>query len=446
MTKPSKKRVYDIYSVINPLYLLSKICGLSSVIITPKNFNQERIKTSLFGVIYTIFLISAIVITDICITVKYDELPNVGDRTRGVFLLELVTNSTVAVLGMGVSLMHHRKLMNAILFKITVFDELLNWRFVSTLRRNGRCIFIQILFLILFFMCVFLVDYLTVTNGEGNLCIWKIFLISSYLCNFIRVLTVTQYVNFVLLLKQKLQTLNNSIFLLTNSVNIGTEYNNQDILFKTTNFSETSQLNINFAENFKEKFQFWCKTYMHNGFKHAFKFSQNPDRLLRLRASRILYDLLTDTCHMINSMYGFQMLICTTGNFILTIIILSYGIKSLLSHDESKETYTLPVFNPLLWAAILFIMQICPMASCSAASNESENTVILIQKMLLFPENDPEIVAEFQLFLQQLKTRNIQFSAMGFFNINYKNLGTFVGGGVTLLLMVLQFQKVNNLF
>ncbi|KAJ9599866.1 hypothetical protein L9F63_009813 [Diploptera punctata] len=390
---------------------------------------------------------SVILVIAIFVTINYEKLPNVSDRTRGVYLFEMLTNSTVAVLGMATSLMKHRKNMNTILFKMTVFDELLNWRVVGTLRRNGRYIFMQMSFLILFYMCVFVVDYLTGTFNEDKFYIWRIFLIFSYVCTFVRALTITQYVNFVQLLKQKLRTLNNNIFLPANSA-YATESSNQDILFKKTNFAKlkSAQLNGICAEKFDDKFHVWCNTYMRNNFNYAFTFSHNPERLIRLRASRILYDLLCDICHIINSIYGFQMLICTIGNFILITITMSYGIISVLSHDEFNETYTFPVFNPLLWTAMLFMMQLCPMISCSAASNESEKIVILIQKMLLIPENDPEILTELQLFSQQLNLRNIKFTAMEFFNINLKNLGTFVGGGTTLLLMILQFEKVNNLF
>ena len=443
MTKNLATKAYDIYSIITPMYYLSKFFGLAPMTFTVTHLKQKILRTSVFSSIYTIFLMSVIVIINVYTIINKDKLPDTDERARGVFILEMLTYGTTAVLGLGASLMKHRNVMNTLLFKVSIFDELLCSENTNTMKRNRVFVFVQTIVLITVYTCIFLEDFLLVIFDKDYSYVWKINMITVYVCTSIIAITITQYVDLVQLLKQKINTLNHNIILTMNLADGTTE----DILFKTINIYDSNifEASIIRVEKFEKRFKKWCNAYMNNNFTSAFRFSSSHI-IIRFRASRVLYDVLCDICHMINSMYGFQILIFTTSNFILMNTSLSYGIISLLTYDESNEKYRYPACVSLLWGMMLFIMQMCPRASCSAASNESDKLTTSIQKLLLIPEVDPEIVAELQLFSQQVNARRIKFTAMGFFTVNCRNLGTIVGACITLLLILLQFQKVNNLF
>ena len=434
----------DIYSLIMPIYYLSKMFGLSAMSVRAKQHKGRRLYTSLFSVLYTMFLILVIVAANIIVIINYERLPNPGERTRGIIVLEMLTYCITAVLGMGVTLIKHRSMLNILLFKISIFDELLILKNTNMIKINRIFICIQIIVLISVFLCFDLADFILIILDKGTSLTWQLCLICGYIATFINAIIITQFVDFVKLLKQKIHILNNSIKLNM----IPAENINEDILFKEINFYDLENLKTQgtYVENFEEIFKGWCNSYMSKSFNNALKICRNNDRMIRIQALRILQDILFDICDLINSIYGFQMLIFTVGNFISITSALSYGIISLLPEDHLNKKVHLFAKFPFLWAFLYFTMQLCPMASCSTASNESHQTAILIQKLLMIPEVDRRVVAELQLFSQQLNTRQIEFTAMGFFGINYRNLGAIVGACLTILIMLLQFQNVNNLF
>ena len=445
-THPEKSSIGTIYSTIRPLYYLSKICGIFPLKFINTNGNEEKFCFSVTNVFYSIFLMMLIVITEVIVILNHDKLPDVGDRTRGMFILEAVICIIITFLLMGTSLIKHKKITNELLFKFSIFDELMNNNNATMMKRNEKFVFVQTIMLILVYMCIFIADYALAAFSEYTTYIWKMHIICEYFCTFINVIIITQFVDFVQLLKQKITILNNII--VTNRAENNMEESNQDILFKSTKISKPKRIELCAGyinkRNFEKRFKDWCDNYLKNSFSS--RFNSCNSRRIRFQALRICQDILYDICYMLNSLYGIQFLIFTLSNFFLITSNMSYGIISILLYMEENKPHFFPAYSPILWATMIFIMQICPMVSCSITSNESKKTILIIQKILLLPEDDPEVLAELQLFLQQLNNRNIKFTAMDFFTINYKNLGTIVGASVTLLLMFLQFQRVRNLF
>ncbi|KAJ9599865.1 hypothetical protein L9F63_009812 [Diploptera punctata] len=388
---------------------------------------------------------SLISMIDCIIILNNDKLPDVGERTRGMFVLESLNSGISTILIMTISLMKHIKITNILLFKFSIFDELFNSGNIAMMRRNEMFVFIQTLIIIFVFNCIFIADFVVVTSDKNITHIWKAHVIGEYISTFISVITITQFVDFVQLLKQKIITINNNL-IKTRFDGDGEEECNQDILFKTYTYYDMKVFQVSAElknkDNFEEKFKKWCDSHITLNFDDSFKLSQAKN----IRALRICQDILCDICCMLNSLYGTQLLIFTIFNFLAMTSNLSYGIISLLTRVENQQTYRFPVYDSFLWAAMIFIIQLYPMASCSETSNESKKTLILIHKFLLKPGVDPEVLTELKLFSQQVNNRTIKFSAMDFFTINYKNLGAMVGASVTVLLMFLQFQHVNNLF
>jgi hypothetical protein len=79
-------------------------------------------------------------------------------------------------------------------------------------------------------------------------------------------------------------------------------------------------------------------------------------------------------------------------------------------------------------------------ATCSATSEEANRTVTLLHKLLLLPELHPATAAEIQLFLQQVRDRKPNFTAWGFFTLNYSLLVSTIGAIATYLVILVQMQ------
>jgi hypothetical protein len=79
-------------------------------------------------------------------------------------------------------------------------------------------------------------------------------------------------------------------------------------------------------------------------------------------------------------------------------------------------------------------------ATCNAASEEANRSVIPLQKLLLLPELQPATAAEIQLFLQQVRDRKPKVTAWDVFIINYGFLVSTAGAVATFLVILVQIQ------
>jgi hypothetical protein len=100
----------------------------------------------------------------------------------------------------------------------------------------------------------------------------------------------------------------------------------------------------------------------------------------------------------------------------------------------------LNVVNPVIWSLMEFLKLLWIAAACSAACEEANRSVTLLQKLLLQPELHPATTTEIQLILQQIRDRTPKFTAWEVFTINYSLLGSIVGAIVTYLVILVQMQ------
>jgi hypothetical protein len=138
-------------------------------------------------------------------------------------------------------------------------------------------------------------------------------------------------------------------------------------------------------------------------------------------------------------MYGLQILLCIVSAFIEITTNLSYAITELKETDINMELYQYIAIG-VIWSLIAFLKLLWIAAACSAACEEANRSVTLLQKLLLQPELRPAPAAEIQLFLQQVRDRTPKFTAWDFFSIKYSLLGSIVGAIVTYLVILVQMQ------
>ncbi|XP_069677283.1 putative gustatory receptor 28b [Periplaneta americana] len=74
-----------------------------------------------------------------------------------------------------------------------------------------------------------------------------------------------------------------------------------------------------------------------------------------------------------------------------------------------------------------------------AEITQANRTAVLVHK-LLSKTKDPEVREELQLFSLQLLHRKVQFTACGFFPLDFTLLYSIVGAVTTYLVILIQFQ------
>jgi hypothetical protein len=433
----------DVYTNIISIYYLSKVMGLAPLSLTYTHDKASRVtvtlKTSIFGVLYNLFLIIWIIGAQ-CYDLASTEFPDTEGRTKKVMVFESVIYRLSGVTNLAMSVTRIRKEMEKILYKMYVVDNLFDTT-CDTLTSNQKCLLIQIVSLTPIILIIYVADILAVTSDFS---VWTLFGLNIYVCSFIKLVTIIQFVNLTSLLRQKFQILNSCLASPENPTEYGTESNLWETLLQTPHFGNEDNWKDD-ALQMEEFYQALNRRHYINIIRQdstsiSMQNSWLHKEKLRFRALRIIWDVLCDVSSSVNAMYGLQILLCITSAFIKITANLSYSIISINANVSTDVDFNRDVLLPIIWALMEFLLVFSITATCSAATGEANRSVTLLQKLLLLPELHPATAAEIHLFLQQVRDLKLRFTAWDVFPIYYTLLGSTVGAVTTFLVMLLQFQ------
>ena len=435
----------DIFSSIIPMYYLSKLMGLAPL--TPAYTHDKQcrdgitLKTSVPAVLYTVLLIIGIAAAQCFVLTffRFDTLNWGTEKTKQLQVSEFVVSGISCVTCLAIGLTRIRKEMDSLLHKVSVIDTLLGTK-NNILRSNEIYMWMQVTSLETILVIVYANDFVSV-NSVSNIGLTAT---AIYVCNFIKNVTIMQFVNLVSLLKQKFKILNSYHGSDENPTQHSNDNNLWEILLQTPRFrnedtwkDDALQIQAFYRALNRRRYsniimQDCTNITIQNSWLHKEK--------LRFRALRIIWDVLCDISSSVNSMYGLQILLFTVSAFIKITANLSYAIISLYTKDSANANLYRDEILPIILALMEFLQMFWIAASCSATSEEANRTVTLLQKLLLLPELHPATAAEIQMFLQQVKDRKPNFKAWDFFTINYGLLCTTVGTIATYLMILVQMQ------
>jgi gustatory receptor len=433
----------NIYSNIIPIYYLSKLVGLAPFSLVCSRDKGTRVyvslKNSVLRILYTVLLIMLIIGVQCSVFTFYFKL-HVKLETSSVYISEQIIGVISSITSLAVSLTKIRKEMNKLLNKVSVIDELFHTH-DDVLKRNENFLRIQIISLISIVFIIYLNDILMLESPSG---MWTLYFITEYFCSFIDVVTTAQFVNLILLLKQKFQILNRYIAPGENSSEHQANSNLWETLLQKSCLQNVSSVEDEVLR--MDGFYQALTRRSHNNMLHFSSISNQNCCLhkerLRFRALRVIQDVLCDMCSSVNSMYGLQILLCMVSSFVEITTNLSYSIVSINEKYVTYARFLHSVLTPILWALMHFLLLLCITGSCNAASAEANRSVVLLQKLLL-TDLHPATTVEVQLFMQQVSNRKVRFTAWDFFTINYTILGSIVGAITTLLVILVPFQNTD---
>jgi hypothetical protein len=197
----------NIYSNIIPIYNLSKLTVLAPLSLTYTRGKEMRLyislKSSVFGILYGVLLVVAIIAGQSYVFIFSYDIP-VAVETRNLFLSELLLSGVSSVTSLVVSLTKVRKMLNNLLNTVSCLDDVFRTP-NRVLKRNETFLQTQVLSMIPIVCVMYLIDYFAFHKGFD---ITILLLITTYICSSIEIVTIAQFVNIILLLKQKFQILN----------------------------------------------------------------------------------------------------------------------------------------------------------------------------------------------------------------------------------------------
>jgi hypothetical protein len=330
------------------------------------------------------------------------------------------------------------KSRNTVSKVIKIDSELLN---DSTTKYTKTIIFtlIQVILVYTYTTVLFTYDTLVWKAAVDKVSVW--FCITGFPHRLINLETVVEFSDLVLLLTSRLKSFNSKLSVILSG---GNETYTNAFVFTTASCHSVPKSfardNVISASEFNRDKIATKINPPQSVIRHQplrFEISQQRN----IRRARELYDDLCDISVLINSMYGFQILL---ELFVTTVemTLSSYFMLATIQGTFVVKVDTTGRFISLMagWLLLYAFKLISITAPCQSATSEVENTVILVQKLML-AGFDQNTMAELQLFSQQLLHRKMNFTAFGFLKLDYSLLLTIIGGAITYEVIVLQFSK-----
>jgi hypothetical protein len=163
-----------------------------------------------------------------------------------------------------------------------------------------------------------------------------------------------------------------------------------------------------------------------------------PHDVANIHTLRCIHTILHDIGGLVDSVYGLQLLLAMAYIF---MSVVKYFHVVMISQQDQLSSFRVNGIVPLMCVVSIHIANVLWVtASCNSACSEACHTTTLVNKFLLIQPLSSDVLAELERFSQQLLHSKLQFTAFGFFSLDFTFLYGFVGGATTYIVILLQFQ------
>ncbi|KAJ4435573.1 hypothetical protein ANN_18189 [Periplaneta americana] len=157
----------------------------------------------------------------------------------------------------------------------------------------------------------------------------------------------------------------------------------------------------------------------------------------------VVYHLnLYNISQLINSTYGFQILLCIMQSFIGQTTYYYFAIDfaiSELSHDEGVANGVQDWLGFCLGVSSTAILILITL-SCHLARQEANKTVFLLHKLFVKEKLSKDFIKEVKKFISQVSNLKTVFTACDFFTVDISLLYAAFGVMCTYLILLYQFK------
>ena len=414
----------NFLSSIRPLYYMARTVGITPLSIS----NSCKIKeTSLGRKLYTACLLLLVLASSsYSLVVRVTQSDLVTTIVVNEFLMMSV-GTAKAVTSMILCLTLNRVPARQIVQKMVKIDSFLlsdpDRTYKSMFKFSATQMVVVYIYVILLFFCdVFVWTHAVDQMGAG-------YLISGYPHRIVNIASVIEFCDYVLLLRSRIRILNSNL---------------HSILKKLEKYSCSGKLNL--IDRISSSTVNTQRIGSYTDSSKVFRQAEIPRMIGSeyefLHKLRELYDELCDVTDLINSMYGLLLLL-ELGVTTIELTSTLYLLLATVLQIQSVEINVIGMFSSLMVAwFILYSFKLISITMPShSARSEMENTVVLVQKLLLEKQFDRLTITELKLFSHQLMQRKVKFNAFGFLILDYSLLFTIIGGVTTYLVIAMQYKK-----
>jgi gustatory receptor len=283
-------------------------------------------------------------------------------------------------------------------------------------------------------------------------------IIIRFVIHFMSTIMIIQFVSFIHVLKQRFRCVNRQLSLLGGINDRRSSLDSVRTEFAQNKFGITTSHNAVVAphaedvtiSNSLEQVSAATSVFLSDTeigrlsstASSKFRTQSHLQEMANIHTLRCVHTILYDICGLVNSVYGFQLLLAMAYIF---MSVVKYFHVVMISNASSPEDqlsdFRVDGIVPLMCVVSIHIANVLWVtASCSWACFEAGRTTILVNKFLLIQPLSSDISAELERFSQQLLHSKLHFTAFGFFSLDFTFLYGFVGGATTYIVILLQFQ------
>ena len=461
----------NVYSATLPLYYVSRLLGLASYSYKTRpstnptgpirNGNnsdtcgvEKEFQTSKCAVVYTGVMLVALLIWlvySLVWSIVY-EFPNVKLTYAVTQTMTLCLSEATAVVCLGLEITCNRRRLIEITSKLTQVDGILMRN--NKVHKKVRGVVILELVLFIFLLLVRHGYELWSRGGKEYLHVFIRFLV-----HFISTIMIVQFVTFTYVLKQRFHCVNRQLALCGDISGRVNGLENVEVEFTKRNFGFPKPLNSSSlplahdmpSSDSPDQISTAVSVFISDtkighlpsaSSSAEFSSQSRLQHAVNVHNLRCVYAILYDLGVLVESAYGFQLLLAMAYIFFSVVKYFHLVmISNVSSHQGNMSAAHVDGILPFICVVSIHIANVLWVtASCNSACCEAVRTTTVVNKLLLTQSLSSDVSAELERFSQQLLHSKLRFTAFGFFRLDFTFLYGFVGGATTYIVILLQLQ------
>jgi gustatory receptor len=414
----NKNISYDFCMAIRPLLYVSRALGLAPYVFVKKTLPGGRIlekpEISSVALIYSMFFFALyLCVFAVSFTFTYTYIYSQMPAADTVSNILLHTVSISSIVSLVLSVTKNRNSIVRITSLIAETDKGILTSATEYYRKAKIGLFVQLLVIFIVIGMFSFYDYVTWYSLRNVMVLCYGHLYVDMLIEWI---VVIQFVNMVVLLKDRFSLLNKRL----------------------SNLSGIFEI-----ENSKEGFHLpslgtaWVSV---------------KEMKTQLKGKEILtfntiHDILFDTVLLVQSTYEVQIFLSLLSSFAGITIYSYYGLCVLYGYISSELTTvsTTSLFLRTIIPSLLHMAKLlCITVPCHSANNNMVHTSNILRKLLLAFHTDPATMSELERFSHHVALRKFKFTVFGFLSLDLSLLVSMMGAVATYLVILMQFKMASN--
>ena len=412
---------HNIYFVIQPLHFVSRVLGLSPVHIDPKTkCHNGRVciySHIILATVMIIFLLYGLYNSILLLYKAGEGLLNISIRV--LWNIYMLVSNLTNILALIFAVTRNRNYMTKVLCLLSRADNKL---FHNTSKQSA---YSQQRSHVIKQLWITLISHVTASTScvysfYGGMWECNMYIVSQILGNAINAVMILQYVNIVLLVKQRYNHVKHLMSEAdpTTEVDISRCFYVEDVTSNSSN-RIFSSAKVNLESN------------------------RESHNTCKIHDLQIIFSELYDVLYANNQSYQVLILLSTIAILTNTVPIIYCGIIltkfAVLSHYNFENFFKgLAILFMCAFKLLSFLwLTWC----CQTTTEEVQDTFVCIQKLLLYPNSLGWNKSDLKSLLFQLKNMKVEFNICGFFTLNLQFFCASVSVIITYILVLNQFSQ-----